>query len=333
MIGILLLVLALVTAIGGSYVWVRRQGAPPSEGVPPAAVTRPPPRVPLLMEAIGYVGAILIAAGGAAAVAERWGDLTGWAHVGVFGSAAAALVLAGVPLRRMRDPAVQRLVGVLWFMSTALAAGVAGFASAEVLDRSESVTCLAVGATASAWAAVLWLVRPRASQVVALFGALVVTTVGAVLVIVGTDDPGLPLAAALWALGAAWAVLGWRRIAVPIWLSLPLGILLALLAPTVAIGEHGWLHVVGVVCAAAVMAAGVRLRNIALLAMGAVAMFGYVTSLVVRYFGDTFGVPAALAATGAVIIALTVVSGRLLPIVRAQRPPRHVEGRPATGRR
>ena len=63
--------------------------------------------------------------------------------------------------------------------------------------------------------------------------------------------------------------------------------------------------------AAAVMAASVPLRNVPLLALGALAMFGYVTSAAVRYLKQSLGYPSALAISGVLIIGLAVVSARL----------------------
>ena len=67
------------------------------------------------------------------------------------------------------------------------------------------------------------------------------------------------------------------------------------------------------------MAASVPLRNTPLLALGTLAMFGYVTSVVVQDFHRSLELPAALASTGVLILGLAVVSARLM---RAARPPK-----------
>ena len=77
-------------------------------------------------------------------------------------------------------------------------------------------------------------------------------------------------------------------------------------------------YAIGIATAAAAMAASVPQRNVPLLALGALAMFGYVTSAAVRYLHQSLGVPAALAITGVLIIGLAVVSARL---IRAAHPP------------
>jgi hypothetical protein len=48
-------------------------------------------------------------------------------------------------------------------------------------------------------------------------------------------------------------------------------------------------YAVGIATAAAAMAVSVPLRNTALLALGTLAMFGYVTSAVVHYFHESLG--------------------------------------------
>ena len=55
---------------------------------------------------------------------------------------------------------------------------------------------------------------------------------------------------------------------------MPCGAILALIAPGLAAGEHGWVFAIGIATAAAAMTASVPLRNTPLLALGTLAMFG-----------------------------------------------------------
>jgi hypothetical protein len=104
------------------------------------------------------------------------------------------------------------------------------------------------------------------------------------------------------------------------WVTVPLGVLLALTAPSIAVHDHGWVYAIGVLTAATVMAASVPLRNTVLLAMGTIGMFGYVTSMVVRYFADSLGVPTALALTGVLILVLATISARLMRATNKHDP-------------
>jgi uncharacterized membrane protein len=307
---------AVVLIFGGFYYWARRRGLVAAE---PQAERSPTGRhVSLLTEAVAYVGAILLLAGGAAAVRQQWHHFTSWEQVAVFAGAAAAFLVAGAAVRRVQEPAVQRLVGVLWFVSSAGVAAATALAVSDVYGKSGGVVVLTIGLVLTAYSAALWLLRRRALQSVALFAGLVVTVTGTVETV--ASHPGVALALALWGLGLAWALLGWRRYVEPLWVAVPLGVLLALIAPAFAVTDHGWVYAIAIGTATAIMALSVPLRNTVLLGLGTVATFGYVTAAVVRYFQHSLGVPATLAVTGLLVLGLALITARLL---RVTHPGKH----------
>ena len=59
------------------------------------------------------------------------------------------------------------------------------------------------------------------------------------------------------------------------------------------------------------MAASVPTKELALLAIGAFALFVSVTQAVVERFGDTLGVPVTLTVVAALFVALAAGSARL----------------------
>lgn len=320
MIGASLILIIAIFIFAAFYGWARRQGLLAAE---PAAESKPGKwRISLLTEAVAYVGAILLLAGGIAAIGQQWDGIGDWGHVGVLAGAAAFFLLAGIVIHRVREPAIQRLTGVVYFLSVAGVAGAVGFATHDVYRNTTAVTVLAVGIAVTLYSAVLWLARRRALQNVALFTGLVIAVCGIILTAAGGPGsaPSLAFALALWAFGLAWAWLGWRRYVEPAWVSIPSGVILALIAPSLAVGEYGWVFAVGIATATAVMAVSVPLQSTPLLALGAPAMFGYTTAVVIRYFHQSLGVPGALAITGALILGLAVVSARLM---RAAHPPKH----------
>jgi hypothetical protein len=320
----LVIVLAAV-GLGGFYCRAQQQGlltaGQGAEGEPG------PRRNSLLTEAGAYAGVILVLVGGVTAVSQRWDDITGGEQAGVFAAAAVFFLLAGLIVRQVRDPAIQRLGEVTWFLSVA-GVGVAAalwVAMDQVHWNKDAVTVLAVGAAVTAYAAALWLVRRRALQNFALFAGLVITIVGVAAVITarartgavplpgsvpGLPAPSLAIALPLWVFGLAWAGLGWRRYAGPVWVTVPCGVVLALIAPDFA-GGHGWMYAIGIATAATAMAASVPLRNTPLLTLGALAMSGYLTAVAARYLHQSLAVPSALAITGVLITGLAVVSARL----------------------
>jgi hypothetical protein len=318
-------IIIVVLIAGGFFYWARQQGLLTNE--PAVAGRQGTRRISLLTEAMAYVGAILLLAGGIAAIGQRWNDMADWMQVSVFAGAAAFFLVVGVAVHRVREPAIQRLVGVVWFLSVAGVAGAVGLATREPDGTTSTFTVLAVGLAVSGYSAALWLVRRQALQNVALFAGLVATICGTI-VAVADPAPALAFALALWGFGLAWAVLGWQQYVQPMWVALACGAVLALVAPSFAIGDHGWLYAIGIATAATAMATSVPLRNTPLLALGTLTMFGYVTSAVVQYFGESLGAPAALAITGALIIGLAVVTARLMRAAHRSAPTESDAGKP-----
>ena len=327
--------LVLAAVVGGFYSWAQQEGllatGQAAEGEQGAR------RISLLTEAAAYVGVILLLAGAIIAISQRWNDITRWGQVCVYAGAAVFFLLVGIIVRQVREPAIQRLASVAWFLSAVGVAGAVWLATYRVHWNTDAVTVLAVGAAVTVYAGALWLVRRRALQNLALFAGLVITILGIADIItvpvrtgpasplspdINLPTPVLAVALPLWVFGLAWAGFGWRRYVEPLWVSIPCGVILALIAPSFAAGHYGWMYAIGIATAAAVMAASVPLRNVPLLALGALAMFGYVTSVAARYLHDSLGVPSALAITGVLIIGLAVVSARLM---RAAHPPEPAE--------
>ena len=134
----------------------------------------------------------------------------------------------GIIVRQVREPAIQRLAGVAWFVSVAGAGGAVWLALYHAPGQPDAVTAVAVGAAVTLYAAALWLIRRSALQNLALFAGLVTTILGIADIITvpaGTGPapapaPNLPtpvlaIALPLWVSGLAWAGLGWRRYAGP----------------------------------------------------------------------------------------------------------------------
>jgi hypothetical protein len=329
MFGLIVIMLAVALVFGGFYSWARRRG--PLAVGQDTGEKRAERRVSLLTEAVAYLGAILLLAGGVAAIGRQWSGVGSWAHAGILTGAAVFFLLTGVSVRGVREPAIQRLTGVTWLLSVMCAAGAAGYVTYDLIfsftaadQNAGAVTALGVGLAVSAYAAVLWLIRRQPLQIAALFGGLVTLICGVIATAAGgraVNGASLAYALALWGFGLAWAVLGWRRYLEPMWAAVPLGTLLALVAPALATGPYGWLYAIAIITAGAVMAVSVPLRNTVFLGLGTVAMFAYVTAVVVTYFRRSLGVPAALSISGALIIVLAVVTARLMRATRPAKPP------------
>jgi hypothetical protein len=135
----LVIVLAAV-GFGGFYCWAQQRGllttGPAAEGEPG---TR---RISLLTEAAAYAGVILLLVGGVTAISQRWNDIGRGGQGGGFAAAAVFFFLVGIIVRQVREPAIQRLAGVAWFLSVAGAGGAVWLALYHVHGTTDAVTAV-----------------------------------------------------------------------------------------------------------------------------------------------------------------------------------------------
>ncbi|OFW66181.1 MAG: hypothetical protein A2Z12_07230, partial [Actinobacteria bacterium RBG_16_68_21] len=255
-------------------------------------------------------GSALALAGIAVAFGQSWDSMSSAIRVLAVAVPTALIVAAGWMLHSKTEPAFRRLMSLLWFLAIGGFAGIAGVVMAEFTDIPEDGIGLVLGLAMLVPAFILWMLRPAVLQQMALLGAELMTIFG-VLLIPSGEPSGVAMALATWALGAVWVVLGWRGIVVPLVATMVLGALLVSYAPVVGAESHEWIMFLGIATGAALMALSVQSKVVPLLAIGTVAVFGYVTGVVLRYFRNQLGVPVALLIIGAVFIALALLAARL----------------------
>lgn len=268
-------------------------------------------RVSLLAEALGYVGVVLALAGAAVGLTQGWEDLPIWARLATPAAATGLLLLGGASLRRQAEPAFRRLLSVLWVLSVGGAAWTLGVLSAEVFDFGPETIALAVTAGCTLLAAALWRLRRHGLQQAALLASLHALVISGLVHLPGPNPPLWCFAIAVWALGVAWAALGWRSVIEPGWVATAFGCLGAVVGPSIGIGEYQWLLAPALLTTSFLMAVSVPTRQTPLLALGTLGAFGYITWAVVHYFRDSLGVPVALVVVGAVFLVLAVLAGSL----------------------
>lgn len=270
---------------------------------------RPARRIPLLTEALGYIGAVLALAGGGVAIGQRWEDLSDGAHVAILAAATAVALLAGSLIRRQTEPAIQRMTSVLWTLSVAGFGGTLGVFFVDAMALSEDARALVIGGSTALYAGTLWAFHRQVLQEFALFAPGLVAAIGIAVILPGDADAWI-FALITWVYGAVWMLLGWRGWMQPQWGALALGSVVIAFAGSVGAGEHGWLLGVGLATGAALMTLSITAHRLPLLGVGGIASFAYLTALVVRYFGDTLGIPTALAIVGGIVLVLAVMFGR-----------------------
>jgi hypothetical protein len=306
MLALIALVVFVATICGVFYYWLSQRGLAAEELANPQDRRR----VSLLDESVAYVGASLILAGGGIAVGQSWADFSEWGHVAIFGGAAMFFLAVGLLVLRVDETAIQRMIGMVWLISAACAGAAAGIAAHEVRDSSGAVTALVIGLTIMTWSGLLWLVRRRELQLVAMFAGLIIAVCAVIITIAGHAEPRLAIALGLWALGIGWVIVGWKY-PQPLWTTVPLGTVIALAGPSLAVWDHGWVYAIAIASAAAAMAASIAVRSTLLLAAGTLALFGYISAAVIRYFHGSLGLPATLAICGVLLISLAVMIARM----------------------
>jgi hypothetical protein len=265
-------------------------------------------------EALGYIGGVLAVVAGFIAVTELWPDITSGAQLAFAAAGTIALGAAAALVRAGDSPALRRLRSVLWLLSTACLVAFVGVLADQIWHFSPGDTTLVATAVATPYAAVLWWRTRAPLQHLAMFaGAATVVGTGIASVAPGLHTwlPGL----GVWVLSAAWAAAAHRGYLAPRnvgYLAAGIGLLIgAQLTMHVAAG-----HVLALVTAAGLIAAGVALRRVGLLLLGAAGVLLFVPQTAGRYL------PQSAAAPLAVFIAGLALLGVALWLARARRTPK-----------
>jgi Predicted membrane protein (DUF2157) len=277
-------------------------GQPGHASVPaPAEVPR---RAPLVVEALGYLGGLLAIVAGFVAVNELWPGIPTGAELAFAAAGAVALGAAATMMRTDGTPALARLRSVLWLMSTACLVAFIGVLAAQVWDLSPAVTALVAAGGATPYAALLWW-RTRAplQQVATFAGAATVVGVGIASVAPSLDawGPGL----GIWVLSAAWGVTAHLGYLVPRdtgYLAAAIGLLIgAQMTMQEAAG-----HVLAVATVLGLLAAGVVLRRVWVLALGALGVLVVVPQTAARYLPQSVAAPLAVFCVGLCLLGVAL---------------------------
>lgn len=317
MIGSLVLLLVVGALVAGIAAWIKQHRPELPES--PAAEEAHPPGISLLMEAIGYIGTILVLAGAFAFAQQHWNDIAEAGRFAILATATAVFLGIGGFVLSSTEPALRRLAAVTWAVSVAAFAGSAGMVNV-MLDTSGKTPFLSTATSTAAYAVILWMLHRDGLQQAVAFGASCVSLASIVNYMI-TDASGWMIVLPLWAFGVTWAAAGWWRRVTPWFVAFPLGLLVALIAPATIDQPSGLRFALGIATATTVMTLAVVAKATPVLAMGSVAELSYVIGAVTYYFGDTLGVPASLAIAGLLILAMAAAAARWHWFGRRHQPP------------
>ena len=147
-----------------------------THGTAPPATPGPRRRIPVVAEALGYLGGMLGVIGLVLLAARSWSDLGTTGRLLMTGGAMVVLTIAGMAVPHRDEPALERLRWFVWAGATASGALAGGVFAKDVLN-AEWVPSMVLGAAlvATALSLVLWWQHDRpVQQATFLIGALVV---------------------------------------------------------------------------------------------------------------------------------------------------------------
>jgi hypothetical protein len=264
---------------------------------------RVPPRAgSVVVEALGYLGGVIVVVGALSVAAQYWEELsTAWRLGGVLATAV-LLLIAGAVAPVARGAAAVRLRSVLWLASTAAASGALALLADDVLDLGVRDALLVIGAGTATYATALWLVNRNLLQQLAMVAAAAMTAAAVVnKADVGPDAPGL----GVWGVGVVWALLGWGGFLGPRRVVLALGTALAIFGGMLAGGSDAGL-VLTLVTIAVAVAASILLQDLVLLGVATLGALVNIPAAMTRWFPDSLVGAWALVVAGLVLVTAAV---------------------------
>ena len=268
---------------------------------------------PTVLEALLYLGVVVLGVGIFALIAQQWDELESWARVIATSVPVALLLLAGLAMRASDEPALRRGGQVAWLVAVAMFAGALAVIINEYGPDSRSGdddrnALLMIAAGTVALSLVLWVASATHPQVVAVAGSLVFLAQA-----LGNwpDDFSEPVAGSLLlAMGAAGLALGEGR-----WLTPRASVRFAFAALAIAGpfqagfgGERETaFELLTFVVAAGVLALGVVRGSFSLVVVAILGTFAALVTFIFEHFEEQLGAPVALMLSGALLVGAVLV--------------------------
>lgn len=266
----------------------------------------PRPGTGLALEALGYVGGVVVLVSAILIANLYWSDLTIETRIAIVGAAAAVLLAGGFAVPRRLGHVGRRLRSVLWLTATAAFTGFVGMAGTELIELSGDDAALLTTSGAAVLAVALWSVHRHLVQQVVAAVALM-ATVTAVLAKIEAPDAVPALGA--WAVAGVWFLLGWTGRLTPrrVVLDLAAAAAIAVSLMTLPV-DWGYALAIGTVAAVVVIA--VVRADLVLLGIGSVGTLIVIPLAVGEWFPDSSAVPFVLLGAGLALVGVAVWTAR-----------------------
>lgn len=270
------------------------------------------PQIPAIVEVLIYLGVSAVLGSLMALLSNAWEDIGTPVRALILAALAIAAGAAGGMLRGEGNNPLTRASTILWVVSVGLAWAAGAVALNDIDSLNEGVTIMLAGAPATLLALAYYAAERRAL----LFGAVVASILAEAFAIqdaVLTRESATSSGVLLAVLGlVCWLVLRTGAIR-PVWLGEGVAsfcVALGFFIPSVEDGGT-WAEIAGLAVAAGILWLSIRQKSGALLVVGSVALFGFVTEIIFKHLADSLGAPLALLLTGMALIGIAIMMIRL----------------------
>lgn len=282
---------------------IRQREAAPHERRVASTVATPPGTGPsMVVEALGYLGGVVMLVGTGILVGMYWADLSVALRLTLVGATALALVGAGLAVPDRLGDAAGRLRSVLWAVGVAATAGFLGVLSTEVLDRYDEHALLIVGPGTAVLAGVLWWLRPTWLQQLALFVPVMLAAVGIGLELTSTSSSWG--GAAMWVAAVGWAVLSWTGRLEPRLTGVSFGVIGAVMGALMIGADVG--IALGLGTAVVTVAVALWERSLPWLGVAALALLWTMPRAAQAWFPGALSAALTLIVTGGALVGAAV---------------------------
>ena len=271
-----------------------------------------PRRIPVVAEAIGYLGAALAGAAVMFFAINQWDQWSDTTRVAVLTVATLVAFAAGWFTRISDEPAIRRLSTVLLTATVGGTAATAVILGSDVLDLRDSIAAQYAGGAALVVAFGLYLYRRHMLLQLAMLGAALLTILPG-FDRVSMDTRPLWSGGTLIALGGTWFVLGWREILTPGRGARIVGPVVALMGASALYDgdpDRTWALLVAVVIAIGIVALSIPFEQPELTFIGSVFTFQNLLIWLNESLKGTLAVPIALLVAGGMALGAALVLTR-----------------------
>ena len=267
---------------------------------------RHPARSSVVIEALGYLGGVIILVASILVASLYWDQVTTTARLLILGSVAGLLLAAGFSVPERLEDVGARLRSVLLLLSTGALAGFLGVLGADPLDMADQDVFLLISAGVTVYAIGLWLMSESLVQQLAMMLGVMLTAAALTNELdVSQALPGL----AVWGVALIWVVLGWGGVLEPRRFVMVFGAAGMFVGAMTTIPTNAG-NVLALVTAAAVVATAVLFRDLLLLAVGAFGTLLVLPAVIIEWFPGRLAAPIAMLAVGAALVGAALLVAR-----------------------